>query len=319
MKRPGMYCVIFFFCCFAPVFAEAGILVPREVFVADEAELGFETAAFSGLADPGVVLTVLPADLPVSVDSTIKSIEVQIGSTAAQVTVRFVPWKSGIVQLPSFTLLGVRVIPPPVRIASLADKTGRTVLESARSPLLVPGTTYLLYGLIAVFLAVLSLAIAGAVHIRKYLSLFLEKNQAGRRVVLIHKQLRMLEKQARKTGAAEWYCTFAAVLRMYLASLCTGKSGGFSASTASEIVSVFGDILGSSSGLTVTRLCSLLKRTDLVRFSGYPVLETRREDSAETRELVTLLEEEMTSAEAVTAATDSDAAASALEVSNVQL
>jgi len=317
MKTLVSCCVVAVLCCFAPVFSDTAVLVPREVFIADEAELTFGTAAFPGPSKaetvaPGAVLTVLPADLPISADVTVKSVQVKVGDNGAQVTVRFVPWKTGMLQLPSFILRGVSITPPPVRIGSLVDKTGITVLESARSPLLVPGTTYLLYGLIAVFLAFCALAIAAAVHIRRSLTRILEKNHSGRRLALIHKQLRLLEKQVRKTGSADWYRTFARVFRMYFGSLCAGDSTCFSASTAAEIVSAL-----RNASFPVERVSDFLKRTDAIRFSGRPVPDNRLQDVAETRELVTFLEAEAAAIAAANAAAAAGAPAS--EVADVQL
>jgi len=288
-----------------PLPAEEGILVPREVFVADEAELGFATTAFAGAAEAGTVLSVPAADLPVSPDLTVKSIRVTVTAAGAQVSVRFVPWITGMLQLPSFTISNITVTPPPVRIGSLVEKTGVTVLESGRSPLLVPGTAYILYALAAAFLAVCGIAVAFAVRFRKYLALLLGKNHASRRAALANRQLRALERQIKKTEAGAWYRMFASVLRTYFGYLCAAVPSGssvqtrFEAATAREIVRALGDAFDGGCGMPVDRVRDLLKHVDTVRFGGFPagdaasqdgLAENRYADVAEARSLVALIE-----------------------------
>jgi len=280
---------------YLPLCAETGILVPREVFVADEAEFSFVTTAFEAAAVTGTVLSVPAADLPVSADLTVKSIRVTVTATGAQVSIRFVPWISGLLQLPSFTLSNVKVAPPPVRIGSLVDKTGRSVLESSRSPLLVPGTTYILYGLIAAFLAICGIVFAIAIRLRKHLVFLLGKNHAGRRTALANRQLRALERQIKKTGAGEWYRLFSSVLRTYFGYLCAAGPAGssrFEAATAREIVCTLGESFGNGRGMPVDRVRDFLHHVDTVRFGGNPAGDAanRYDDIVEARALVAQLE-----------------------------
>jgi len=279
----------------APLAAGSGVLVPREVFVGDSAELTFETNAFASVLESGTVLTVPSADLPVFPDATIESIRVMPSLTGksgiASVSIRFVPWIAGALTLPSFTLNKIRLTPPPVRITSLIDKTGRAALEGPRSPLLIPGTTYLLYGAIAVGLAAVTALLVLLVRLRRYLLQNTGRKQSGRRVRLALRQLKALDRNRQKLEIGPWYERYSFIVRSYLGAFCAGSPDFFSSSTGTEIIDGLRLPLdGHDAGDLLSGVRGLLGRVDIIRFSGRPAEDRRSEDIQTIRDLIPLLE-----------------------------
>jgi hypothetical protein len=282
-----------------PLCADSGILVPREVFVGDTAELSFTTNALSEKLDSGSVLIVSPSDYPVSPALTIAHIEIREGDSSATVFVRFIPWKSGVVQIPPFSVKKISLAPPPVRISSLVEKTGRKTLERPRSPLLVPGTTYYLYGGILSALAFGTVCLFAGIRLKRLFSASKGRKNTGMRVRTAMKQLKQLERQIQKTQKDAWYARYAGIVRRYLGSFCADDADAFKSSTAGEIVETLRFRLtrseGTGSGLQGAplheKVQALLNRIDTTRFSGYAVLDPFSGDIQLARSLIDALEE----------------------------
>lgn len=279
----------------------AGILVPREVFVGDSAELSFTTGAFNAALEPGADVLVPLGDVAVSSDATIESVTARRGESSTTVVIRFVPWTPGLLRLPPFALKKIRVVPPPVRISSLAEKTGQTALDPPRSPLLVPGTTFVLYALCAAGIACLAFVAIAFARFRRYLTLNEGRIRSGRRTKVAMRELKYLERRIHRTEPAEWYALFSAALRRYLGTLLSGNPSCLLSSTSREIDEAFSTAFrpratgaGNSQALidaALARSGALLSGIDSIRFSGRASADSRQADVAEARALVLALEE----------------------------
>ena len=109
------------------------------------------TPATSGIsADSG---TSEPAEVSaLSDDYEIKSITLSpAGVDFYQLSLNFVPWKTGLIEFPNLTLEDVTIVFEPVPIVSLVstDNLNTTSLHDTAAPLLLPGTAYKLYGTLA--------------------------------------------------------------------------------------------------------------------------------------------------------------------------
>lgn len=251
--------------------APAGILVPREVYVGDTAEFSFETSAFGDSLPAGAV-RILPRDeLPVSADVTISDVTLRGHDGGATVVVRFVPWAAGIVQLPPFTTLNVRIAPPAVRIASAVELTGKKSLQPLRSPLLVPGTSWILYGMAAGVLSLLVLSGIVAHWARSAFGSGSRMRAARARLRVLRRDLRELEKLARKTPDASWYASLAVSFRRYAGSFCSMDRESLSSATGTELLDRIGVAVASFPEASFS-LCpetrDLLSRIDRARFGG---------------------------------------------------
>jgi len=283
--------------------ATPGILMPQEVFVGDTAEFSFGTASLNSVIADGILFTVPSEGLPSSYELTVESIVVFRNGNSETVTIRFVPWISGVLQIPAFEIKKLKITPPPVRIASLVEKTGKNTLERARSPLLVPGTTWLLYAVIAAVIAAIA---AGSYACLKLYRYFVEtpgKRLAGKRVRLFLREMRILEREIKRISIPIWYASFAASLRRYFGAFCTGNLESFLALTGPEIVCCVREKLGESAvpgagsgapagehDALADRAADLFSSVDHVRFSGAGEGDRRADDLAVAQNLVADLE-----------------------------
>lgn len=297
MKRFRTIYICFLYLFFGSlVFSQTGILVPRDVFVGDSAEFSFDTGVFGSAYENGTILTLAPEDFPVSPDVTILSIEVTIHESLASVKIRFIPWISGVVNIPDFSVKKIIMHVPPAHISSLIEKTGRNVLESARPPLLVPGTSYLLYGGIAVFLILSLILIAGTLKLRSYLARTVDSKQSYRRVKYALKQLRLLEKQINASEPEKWYRNYSAFLHSYFGSFCSGHADSFLSATASEMIVNVSRRLSATANPErnpiniLDDLRTHLSHIDLIRFSGYSNEDTRVRDIQFARSFIDTIE-----------------------------
>jgi hypothetical protein len=273
-------------CVFSVAFAQgvSGILVPREVFVGDTAEFSFTLSSLpsapgSKLGDSlpvedSTVFTVPAGEIPETSEVTIESIVIAKNASALTVSIRFVPWIPGDLQLPSFAYKDIRITPPLVRIGSILEKTGYSSLSPERPPLLVPGTTWFLYALIA---AVIALLIVGGIAVRKLARYFLSDpltRQSGARVRILLRELKNFERNLSRLNAAAWYSGFAIAGRKYLGAFCFGNIDACRAFTGSEISSAVREKLlalevpREIQMALSDRVSDLFSTMDKVRFGG---------------------------------------------------
>ena len=143
------------------------ILVPKKVYIGDTAEL---RCTFNS---PNQTLKTLTAQgttkLPlVSQSSTEEYIIKDVSLSPAgvdfyQLTITFVPWKTGDLQFPPMEIEDADLILEfqPLQIVSLitAENAATTTLHDTAAPLLLPGTAYKLYGTLAGIILILIILI----------------------------------------------------------------------------------------------------------------------------------------------------------------
>jgi hypothetical protein len=283
---------VFLACFLFPVMAgDQGVLVPREVFVGDRAEFTFTTALLSDVLDPAVVFALPGPELPLSPDCTVESVLAVRSDVDTSVTVRFVPWVSGNLQLPTVVIRGVSIVPPRVRIASLIEKTGRTALSPIRSPLLLPGTTWVLYGLTAAAVLALILVLFAAFRLAAYLARNPVQRQARRRVRTVMKQLKALDRQAGRSASSVNFGRLSSVLRGYLGSYACGDAAALVPATTTEVLFSLRSCLSlGPDSLLPGGIGSFLSDMDGIRFGGDPPSEPFAGYTSRVRDLVGVLE-----------------------------
>ena len=133
------------------------ILVPKKVYIGDTAEL---RCTFNS---PNPILKTLTAQgttkLPLVSQSSTEDYVIKDASLAPagvdfyQLTITFVPWKTGDLQFPPMEIEDADLILEfqPLQIVSLitAENASTTTLHDTAAPLLLPGTAYKLYGTLA--------------------------------------------------------------------------------------------------------------------------------------------------------------------------
>lgn len=197
--------------------AEVVHLVPRDVFIGDEAFLEFTDTGKAFTSFVGDSLTLPVEFLPKSPFVTIKSIDYVKTDLALHVSVRFVPWVSGSLKLPPFPVQSLFVYPPEIRISSIIGRTGIVVPQSPREPLLVPGTTWLVYIFLGVFVLVIFLFLFFLFRILPRLAGISAKFIHNRNKRSTLRSLRKLERSVLKISREKWYLLFSRLMRRYFA------------------------------------------------------------------------------------------------------
>ena len=145
------------------------ILIPKKVYIGDTAELrctfNSPDSFLKQLTSSGT------AKLPLVSQSTepqeeyvIKNISLSpSGIDFYQLTITFIPWKTGDLLFPSMEIEGSDIVLEfqPIQIVSLIanENTNTSTIRDTAAPLLLPGTTYKLYGTLSVFVIFLIICI----------------------------------------------------------------------------------------------------------------------------------------------------------------
>lgn len=166
------------------------VLVPKKVYIGDAAEL---RVTFNSQQEISAVGFSEEVDFK---DYSIQDIKIlPAGVNYYQLTITFVPWKTGNIKFPDYELkAGTELCSikfEPVNIVSIIEQNGISSLRESQAPLLLPGTTYKLYGAIIAAVFLLAAGIQLIIK-REKVSLFL-KNQ---------KLLRKYRKNRRSTEKA---------------------------------------------------------------------------------------------------------------------
>ncbi len=262
-------------------------LVPREVYIGDQAVLSFPSASLGRVLAPGERAELAPSELPEpTASATVLSVILTRGTEPedeAIARIAFIPWNVGQVNLPPFSWKSVTVSPPAVTIASIVERTGTISLEPPRPPLLVPGTTWLLYAL--AFVSVVT-GISLWLAIRKILALSSgnkDARLASRRIRFIRGELSRLERRIRKIDSQAWYAELSSAVRRYLALLGGASERRLDALTPSEAETFLRETFASAEIPRDGRLW--LETFDRIRFSGEPAEDSRRDHIAALRDL----------------------------------
>ena len=145
------------------------ILIPKKVYIGDTAELRctfnspdpfLKQLTSSGTAEPPLVSqSTEPQE-----EYVIKNISLSpSGIDFYQLTITFIPWKTGDLLFPSMEIEGSDIVLEfqPIQIVSLIanENTNTSTIRDTAAPLLLPGTTYKLYGTLSFFVIFLLICI----------------------------------------------------------------------------------------------------------------------------------------------------------------
>ena len=210
----------------------------------------------------------------------IKNISIVERKGESYLCVIFVPWEVGEIDFPSLKNIGVDYVLPKVIVSSVLEKEKIIELQDVRSPILLKGTTYLIYGYIALFISfvlILSFTIFWIKKkkfsffnfIVKYHSLFVFYFSL---VVLKRKLIVILKDERNKAILKEknsWGKHYESALRKFLFSIHNIKNKlNWDALTYKEIESAISEDLRNEKELNdVIKL--LFYVLGLIRFSNF--------------------------------------------------
>ena len=272
------------------------ILMPKKVYIGDTAEL---RCTFNSPAPQLKQLTANGiAKLPFvsqtdTEDYVIKDVSLApAGVDFYQLTITFVPWKTGDLLFPPMEIEGADTLLEfqPLQIVSLitAENAASTTLHDTAAPLLLPGTAYKLYGTLAAIVLLLIILIRLFVK-RKSLMFYINNKRLLKKYKKNKKHTKKaLYKIADTAGQTDFNAKTAAenlqkVLRNYL-EVRFGYP--FTRTVTSDIMagwqSVTGGLCSDKKEEAFGEIAACFIRTDYIRYS--------KGGSFEKDELVKLVE-----------------------------
>lgn len=274
------------------------ILIPKKVYIGDTAEL---RCTFNS-PDPFLkqLTSSGTAELPLVSQSTepqeeyaIKNISLSpSGIDFYQLTITFIPWKTGDLLFPSMEIEGSDIVLEfqPIQIVSLItnENTNASTIRDTAAPLLLPGTTYKLYGTLSGFVIFLIICIRIILK-RKNILFYINQKRLLKKYKKNKKQtIRNLYKIADEAEAAKIDDQTAAEnlqksLRTYLEIRFDYP---FTHTVASEIMqgwqTATGGLLSDTKTEAFGNIASSFIRTDFIRYS--------KNGKFEENELINLIE-----------------------------
>lgn len=249
------------------------VLVPKKVYIGDSAELhctfNIQSSGLKNLVTAGTTDIPVEAFLSQPENDKCNITRIQLLPAAGvdyyQAVITFVPWETGDLQLPPLVIEDVKLLLQPVQIVSIIEQNNASVLKEPMSPLLLPGTTYKLYGALIIFIILLVAAIQLIIR-RKSVAFFI-KNRKLQRKYKKNKKITIRKLSSlpdEKDSASE----IQKILRNYLE---VRFAYPFTKAATSELMgcynSVTQNLLGESKDEAFGELISIFIRTDYIRYS----------------------------------------------------
>jgi len=141
---------------------------PKAIYIGDKAELRSSFTTSAALKTGSLSAESFSSALDFS-KYEIKAVRLDLtGENTYSLVVDFVPWHTGTIQLPDFEIPGLNensseafgvISFEGIKVLSLVEQERVNTLKPFASPLLLPGTTYKIYGSLTLFLVLLILLI----------------------------------------------------------------------------------------------------------------------------------------------------------------
>lgn len=280
------FCLACVLClCALSLYAQNTSLVPKDVYVGDEAEIHFNFAWEGNL---------FPADKEQSASSfnsanveenlrdayTITSMHLTSSTNGYVLVIVFIPWKVGFLDIPPFDLsmtFDIETKPllidiPEVYIQSIVEKTGEKNIRPPIGPVIIPGTTYVVLGIVVVIflLCVLGIVLLNRITVAKtWIKNFFHQIWATPNFRKATRNLILLEKQSPKLDNAIFAAKLSVIIRLYLEGRFAYP---FTAETTSSLMTVFNRLFaGTASNKTEDYLQNLYEvcaRCDFLHYAG---------------------------------------------------
>ena len=254
---------------------------PKTIYIGDRAELKcqFKTEHDAASLSFSGSHFVLPPD---SNEYDIVDVSVQpAGNGMCNLVISFIPWHTGQIQLPDYELCAAPLDSSGeettigtihfegVNILSLVEQQGVTELKTFSSPLLLPGTIYKIYGVIAGFAVFLFILIR--LIVKRNAVIFWLKNKRLRRRYAKNKKTAIKELKAltNSTDDSQAATAIQNIMRSYLEFRL---SYPFTKTLTSEMSLAFENatagLADENRQTAFEDIISIFTRTDYIRFSN---------------------------------------------------
>jgi hypothetical protein len=279
MKK-SFFCIFFLFVFFAgfsqTLMNETLTVLPKDVYIGDIIEIRYSFTTNINLTDN---LTV-DIQLPENPDYDILSMKLIGNDGSYQFVISCIPWKVGSLDLPKIDLskysqsltTSFAIDIPSITVQSIVKKTGTNEIRPVASPLLIPGTTWLIYIFIFLIIIFLSLTIYLLIHTKKVISFwnnYIQNRISKKNLKKTVKQIKKLNKKSAKYDDSNFAKQLSIITRQFLT---TRFKHNFHSVVSSkiwfEINNIFQDTLPDFIEDKVFVVSSVLERCDYIRFSG---------------------------------------------------
>jgi hypothetical protein len=279
MKK-SFFCIFFLFVFFAgfsqTLMNETLTVLPKDVYIGDIIEIRYSFTTNINLIDN---LTV-DIQLPENPDYDILSMKLIGNDGSYQFVISCIPWKVGSLDLPKIDLskysqsltTSFAIDIPSITVQSIVKKTGTNEIRPVASPLLIPGTTWLIYIFIFLIIIFLSLTIYLLIHTKKVISFwnnYIQNRISKKNLKKTVKQIKKLNKKSAKYDDSNFAKQLSIITRQFLS---TRFKHNFNSVVSSkiwyEINNIFQDTLPDFIEDKVFVVSSVLERCDYIRFSG---------------------------------------------------
>lgn len=159
------------------------ILLPKKVYIGDTAELrctfNTDNLIFKQLTINGsteINTEVFSEELNYQDYEVLSLSLAPAGINYYQLSINFKAWKTGNITLPPVKIGDTELILDPVNIVSITEQNSINSLRENKTPILLPGTSYKLYGSLILFVIILIVAIRMIVK-RKNIMFFIHNQQ----------------------------------------------------------------------------------------------------------------------------------------------
>jgi len=273
--RMGSFFWVSFFLVFsfgiqAQTRTDVPFLVPQTIFVGDSGRLVVPLGRAFARITPFVVD--VPEKLPETPELLIRRLELERRGGGTRLLIDFIPYAAGVLSLPDLEILSPGEGTEPlvlsgleVQVASILSPS-QMALSGPAAPIAAPGTSFLIYGTIIIFILLLCLGIGISLWGRRHFRDLLELFRRRRLLRAMSKFLRCLRQECslEKEGDPGYYLTllskeFREFLSLFSGINCRSLTPGeFLELPLSQTALALGPVF----------LCRLFQTWETLRFSG---------------------------------------------------
>ena len=267
-------------------------LSPKEIFVGDTAEISY--TFYSPIAFPMGESDFIPLTFPESFQKrefTLTGGSLSRTGNQYRLSISFIPWKVGLIVFPQFDLMtllnpsfiGYKIDLNPVEVASIVEKTGKKNVRPPLPPVLLPGTTYMLYAAAVACLIFFMLVLKILFNLDGVLNFFSEMMTASgyaRNARRLLRKLKKLNRTGEKLSDADFAGEVENAVRAYL---CVRFDSLFSSTPATGVYPLFQEITGQTMSddqcTCAEKIASLFVRMDYIRYARNSADSFRKPES----------------------------------------
>ena len=253
-------------------------VLPRDVFVGDAMEIRCTFSCDVALIPDGLLTVEIT---PVEIQNlTVDSITLQKAGSSYMISMLCVPWCVGFIDIPPFVIsehcdknsASVSIDIPEINVKSIVNYTGVTELRSAKAPLLIPGTTWIIYLLSImgiILLVVLVVILVRFRTFRKKARTIISSFVTIKNYHSLKHHMKKLTKSKKPITDKQFADIVSHMIREYISCRF---SYNFRSETPAGVVQAFerisNGLFSVEAGEAIQMMSEVLLRCDYVRFAG---------------------------------------------------